>query len=191
MIFFVILQSLRRIKNIFSGIVWTLVLAYLSIIVLTHIPPVQAFIGAKVSQALEEKFNTKVSIGKINLGFLNRIIIDDVVILDQHQQRMLAASRVSVKFDYLPLAQGRVVISSTQLFGLDANLYKETAESKPNYQFLLDSLASKDTTQHTPLDLAIRSLVIRRGSLAYRQRDIAPRNGHFSFTDLKIGRAHV
>ena len=131
MIFFVILQSLRRIKNIFSGIVWTLVLAYLSIIVLTHIPPVQAFIGAKVSQALEEKFNTKVSIGKINLGFLNRIIIDDVVILDQHQQRMLAASRVSVKFDYLPLAQGRVVISSTQLFGLDANLYKETAESKP------------------------------------------------------------
>ena len=186
MIFFVILQSLRRIKNIFSGIVWTLVLAYLSIIVLTHIPPVQAFIGAKVSQALEEKFNTKVSIGKINLGFLNRIIIDDVVILDQHHQRMLAASRVSVKFDYLPLAQGRVVISSTQLFGLDANLYKETAESKPNYQFLLDSLASKDTTQHTPLDLAIRSLVIRRGSLAYRQRDIAPRNGHFSFTDLKL-----
>lgn len=186
MIFFVILHRLKRIKNIISGIVWTLVMVYLAIIVLTHIAPVQSFIAAKVSDALQEKFNTKVCIGKVNLGFLNRIIIDDVLIYDQHQERMLAASRISAKFDYIPLAQGRIVISSTQLFGLDANLYKETKDSKANYQFLLDSLASKDTTQHTPLDLSIRSLVIRRGNVAYRQRDISSEPGRFSLADIKL-----
>ena len=91
-----------------------------------------------------------------------------------------------VKFDYPPLTQGRIVISSAQLFGLNANLYRADAQSQPNYQFLLDSLASKDTTHHTPLDLAIRSLVIRRGQVAYRQRDVAAQNGVYSAEYLHL-----
>ncbi|MGI6223370.1 MAG: translocation/assembly module TamB domain-containing protein [Prevotella sp.] len=177
---------MKRLKTIISGIIWTFVLVYLAIIVLAHIPPVQAFIGSQVSNALEHKLGTRVSIGKVNLGFLNRIIIDDVVIFDQNKERMLSATRLSAKFDYLPLTQGRIAISSAQLFGLNANLYKTNSKAQPNYQFLLDSLASKDTTQHKPLDLAIRSLIIRRGQIAYRQRDIASQQGVFSTTDLQL-----
>ena len=177
---------MKRLKTIISGIVWTFVLVYLAIIVLAYIPPVQAFIGSKLSSALERKLGTKVWVGRVNLGFLNRIIIDDVTIFDQHSERMIAATRMSVKFDYLPLTQGRIVISSAQLFGLNANLYRADAQSQPNYQFLLDSLASKDTTQHAPLDLAIRSLVIRRGQVAYRQRDVVAQNGVFSPKNLHL-----
>jgi len=39
--------------------------------------------------------------------------------------------------------------------------------AKPNFQFVLDSLASKDTTSHTPLHLSINSLVIRHGNIKY------------------------
>ncbi len=49
-----------------------------------------------------------------------------------------------------------------------------------NIQFMLDSLASKDTTQHKPLDLRIGSVIIRHGSIAYNQRDIASAAGVFS-----------
>ena len=73
---------------------------------------------------------------------------------------MLKASRISAKFSYLELMKGRISITSAQIFGLNANLYKRNAEAKPNFQFVLDSLASKDTTQHTPLNLAISSLGI-------------------------------
>ena len=62
-----------------------------------------------------------------------------------------------------------------------------------NIQFVLDSLASKDTTRHTPLDLHIGSLIIRHGAVAYNQRDIAPKPGvfspqHLGITDLS---AHI
>ena len=116
----------------------------------------------------------------VNLGFFNRIIVDDVMMYDQQGDSMLFASRISAKVDYLPLTQGKISIASAQLFGLKANLYKQTANSKANFQFVLDSLASKDTTKHTPLDLHIGSLIIRHGAVSYHQRDIASPSGIFS-----------
>ena len=151
------------------------------LIVLLHIPTVQSFVGSQVAQALAGKFGTKVSIGRVNLGFLNRIIVDDVMMLDQQGDSMLYASRVSAKIDLIPLKDGKISISSAQLFGLNANLYKQTAKSQPNFQFVIDSLASKDSTKkHTPLDLHIGSLIIRHGAIAYNQRDVAPQKDVFS-----------
>lgn len=163
------------------------------LVVLLHVPPVQAFIGSEVAGALAQKFGTQVSIGKVNLGFFNRIIIDDVMMLDQKGDSMICASRVSAKLDFLPLKDGKISVSSAQLFGLNANIYKQDAKSPMNIQFVLDSLASKDTTRHTPLDLHIGSLIIRHGAVAYNQRDIAPEPGvfspqHLGITDLS---AHI
>lgn len=141
---------------------------------------VQAFIGNKVADALKQKFGTEVSVGKVNLGFLNRIIVDDVRMLDQQGDSMIYASRVSAKVDILPLKDGKISIASAQLFGLKANIYKQTADSKTNIQFVLDSLASKDTTKHTPLNLHIGSLIIRHGSVKYDQRDKVLTKGVFS-----------
>ena len=141
---------------------------------------VQAFIGDKVADALKQKFGTEVSVGKVNLGFLNRIIIDDVRMLDQQGDSMIYASRISAKVDILPLKDGKISIASAQLFGLKANIYKQTADSKTNIQFVLDSLASKDTTKHTPLNLHIGSLIIRHGSIKYDQRDKVLTKGIFS-----------
>ena len=141
---------------------------------------VQAFIGDKVADALKQKFGTEVSVGKVNLGFLNRIIIDDVRMLDQQGDSMIYASRVSAKVDIIPLKDGKISIASAQLFGLKANIYKQTADSKTNIQFVLDSLASKDTTKHTPLNLHIGSLIIRHGSIKYDQRDKVLTKGVFS-----------
>ncbi len=150
------------------------------LIVLLHLSPVQAFLGSEVSKAVGEKLGTKVTVGSVNLGFLNRLIIDDVMAFDQQGDSMLYASRISAKVDYLPLFSGKVSISSAQLFGMDARLYKQDAKSKPNFQFVIDSLASKDTTSHTPLDLHIGSLIIRHGSLRYDQRDQAEKKGIFT-----------
>ena len=168
--------DLNQAKHIINGILWSVIGLYVLLIVLTHVPPVQRFIGTQVSTVLSEKFGTTVKVGRVDLGFLNRIIIDDVLINDQQQQKMLRVARASVKFDITPLLDGKIVISSAQLFGLNANLY-QTKEKKLNCQFVIDSLASKDTLSHTPLDLRISSLVVRNGAVTYnhsiRVRDIS------------------
>lgn len=156
------------------------------LIVLLHLPPVQTFLGSTIADALSKKFGTEVSVGKVNLGFFNRIIIDNVRMLDQKGDSMIYATRLSAKVDILPLKDGKISISSAQLFGLNANVYKQDAKSPLNIQFMLDSLASKDTTKHTPLDLHIGSVIIRHGAIAYNQRDVAARSGVFSTQHIGV-----
>ena len=186
-------KTLKRFKHIISCIIWTILALYVILIVLLHLPPVQTFLGSTVATALAQKFGTEVSVGRINLGFFNRIIIDDVKMLDQKGDSMIYASRLSAKVDLLPLKDGKISVSSAQLFGLRANIYRQNAKSDMNIQFMLDSLASKDTTQHKPLDLRIGSVIIRHGSIAYNQRDIASAAGVFSPQHIGISNlsAHI
>ena len=177
---------MKKFKHICNGIIWTLIVLYLLLIVLMHLPSVQTFLGKEVAKALADKFGTKVEVGKVNLGFFNRIIIDDVMMYDQQGDSLIYASRLSAKIDYMAATQGKISVSSAQIFGLRANLYRQTAKSPANFQFVLDSLASKDTTQHKPLDLHIGSLIIRRGAIAYNQRDVAPRSGIFSPQHIRV-----
>lgn len=169
---------LKRVINI---TIWTIIGLYTAIVILLHIPFIQTFVGERVADALCHKFGTKVSIGRVDLGFVNRLIIDDTEMQDQQGKQMLRVSRISVKIDLLALANGEIEITSAQFFGLQANLYKATADSKPNFQFVVDSLASKDTTkQKTPLNLQINSLIIRNGSVSWRVLSRAYNSGKFS-----------
>lgn len=121
-----------------------------------------------VAKELSSILNTQLTIRKIDIGLLNRIIIDDVLLNDQSGKEMLKVTRLSAKFDIIPLFKGKVSISSVQLFGFNINLRKETPDTPPNFKFVLDAFASKDTVKKdNPLDLRINSILIRRGKLAY------------------------
>jgi hypothetical protein len=153
---------------------------------LLHIPAVKTCIGNTASNALAQKLGTKVEIQEINLGFLNRIILDGITIYDQQQQKLLTSSRASIKVNLLSLLQGKVSISSAQLFGATANTYRQTAQSKPNYQFVLDSLASKEPQKESKLDVTIGSLIIRNGTLIYHQNDAPKTIGQLNLKHLHI-----
>ena len=67
----------------------------------------------------------KIVIGRINIGLLNRIIIDDVLLDDQSGQEMLKVTRLSAKFDIMPFFKGKISVSSVQLFGFNIDLRKK------------------------------------------------------------------
>ena len=172
-------------KRIINITIWTLIGLYTAIIILLHIPSIQTYIGGCVADALCDKFGTKVKVGRVDLGFINRLILDDSYMQDKNGEQMLRVSRISVKINLLALANGQIEITSAQFFGLHANLYKATPEAKPNFQFVVDALASKGSTkQKTPLDLQINSLIIRNGEISYRVLSRPSRPGKFSADDI-------
>lgn len=129
-------------------------------------------IASEAAEILSQELKTKVSVGSVNLGLLNRAIIDDITIEDQQHRKMLLCHRLSAKVDILPLLNGRIAISSAQIFGLRAQIVKPSETEPLNCQFVIDALSSKDTTSHTPLDLHISSLVIRNTSVSYDRLDM-------------------
>ena len=82
-------------KRIINTIVWVVVSLYIILIILLHLPAIQGLMGSWTSDVLSKKLGTTVSIGRIDLGFVNRLIVDDICILDQKDKKMLKASRAS------------------------------------------------------------------------------------------------
>lgn len=159
---------------------------YFSMIVMLKLPPIQKSIGNWVSGMISEKINTNVEIGNIDLGFLNRIIIDDVKIYDQKDSLMLASTRLSAKLDIIEAMNGNISISSAQLFGLRAYLSKDNADAPFNFQFVIDSLSSKKKDSSSRLDLKVGSLIIRNGLICYDQKDYPKKQGRFSAKHIMV-----
>jgi hypothetical protein len=153
---------------------------------ISHLPVAQNRIGAFVAGVVEQKLGTHVTIGRVDPGFLNRIIIEDVTIWDQRNKEMVRVARLSAKVDIAPLIEGKISISSAQLFGAYLTFYRQNGKTAPNFQFALDSLASKNTTSHTPLDLRINTLIIRHTYLRYDQYDVAKTSDKFNPAHLLV-----
>ena len=184
---------MKALKHIINWTVWSLLALYLLVTGATRLPFCQDFIGGKIAQALSDKLGTHVRVGRVDIGLLNRITIDDVTILDQQNKQMLTVSRLSASIDLLPLSDGKIRISSAQLFGAHASFYQKDSLSKPNFQFVLDSLASKDTTSHTPLDLRVNTFILRHSSVRFDRQDKATTPGQFNPQHLYVSdiSAHV
>lgn len=161
--------------------------SYISIILLLNIPFIQQQISIVVAQELSSLLGSQLSVGRINMGFLNRIIIEDLLLNDQSGKEMLKVTRLSVKFEVMPLFQGKISVSNVQLFGFNINLEKQTPESDPNFQFVLDAFAPKDSIQKdNDLDLRINSLLIRRGKLSYNVLSAQETPGKFNPHHIRL-----
>ena len=139
--------GIKYIRSIIRSIIWAICTIYLVLIILLNIPSFQTFIGNRVAGSLEKKLGTKVRVGQIDIGLFNRIIINDALIADQTGKDMLSVNRLSAKIEWMPLFEGRISVTSAQVFGMKARLYCKDGKSKPNFAFLLDSLRSKDQTE--------------------------------------------
>ncbi|MBR5652525.1 MAG: translocation/assembly module TamB domain-containing protein [Prevotella sp.] len=181
-------RNIRTLKHIISAIIWTVIGLLLIVFILLRLPAVQEFLGQKVANALSEQLGTEVSVGKVDIGLLSsRITIDDVLVRDQRQKPMLSAARLSANMDFFSLFDGKVSVNSAQIFGLKGAFYQENAESRPNYAFVLDSLSNKDK-ESSPLDISIKSLIIRNAALSFNRLDLPPTHqfdtNHLSITDF-------
>ena len=162
---------------------------YLLFILTFSVPAVQEFMGRKAAGMLAQKLGTSVSIGRLDYGIPSHVTLYDVLIKDQQGKELLKATRLSTRIDLMQLAEGQISVATAQLFGAHAKLYRATADSKPNFQFVIDSLASKDTTSTSPLNLRINSLIIRRSSVTYDRLDAEETPGvinpnHLALTDI-------
>lgn len=160
---------------------------YAGAIILLNIPYIQHKVASVVASELHQKLQTNLSIGKVDVGFFNRIIIEDVNIDDQSGQPMLKAARLAAKVEILPLFEKTVNIRSIQLFGFDIHLYKKNPKAPLNCQFVIDAFKSKHpSTKPTPLNMRINALLIRRGAVSYDILSKPYHSEHFDVNHLHL-----
>ncbi len=160
---------MKLLRSLVTYALWGLLLVYVMILTAVRLPQVQTRLAHGVASAIGQLLDTEVTVGRVDLGLLNRVIIDSLRINDRAGQPMIRAGRLTARIEPLPLLEGKVSLSSAQLFGASLLFYQATPESKPNFQFALDALASEDTTQHKPFYLHIGSVIVRNVSAEWHQ----------------------
>ena len=181
------IKKLSYLVRIVVGIVMGTVLALL---LFTGMHSFQRWTAGRVADVLSAELDTHVEIGRLRIDLPNRVVLDDILLLDQHADTMLRAARLSTKVDILALAKQRIRLSNIQLFGYDIHLRRHAADEPYNFQFVIDKFASADTTQHTPLDLAINNIVVRRGDISHELMWMPARGGidpsHLHLHDISL-----
>jgi hypothetical protein len=140
---------------------------YLVLLLLLNIPSAQQGMTNFVCNQLSELLQGEVQIKHLEIGFLNRLILNDVSVKSPSGEEVLSAAKLSAKIDLLPLLQNEITFQSIQLFGLRLHLTEERPGEGANYQFLVDALASNDTTSTAIPSLRINALLIRQGQISY------------------------
>lgn len=160
----------KIIRYLFVSLLALVIILCLALLILPRFEGVQAYIGKRVEVALAEKLKTRVEVGSVNIGLPIRAVIDDVVVYDQKNKKMLKSKRISAGFQLITfLKSGKIIFTNAELLALDANICRDN-DNKYNFQFIVDAFASKDTT-HTPLNLQITRLRLQDCSLNWLDID--------------------
>ncbi len=146
--------------------------------------PVKQTLTRSVAQAAAEKLHTDVTIGDLQIGLFNRVVLTDVTINDQRNAPMLKAGRMTAKIELRSLFRSQLALRTVSLLDTDVNLYRTQADSADNFQFFIDALSSKEPKKTSTLDLRINSIILRRVNVRYDKR-------YMPFTPKKLNPSHL
>lgn len=117
---------------------------------------VQTYLTNKVSKYFLEKYNAKLTVKKIDITFLNRVVFHDVYIEDTKKDTLVFLKDFEAHLLRYDFEKNWVYLDKIVVDNVYANLYEDSAKVM-NFQFLLDAFASNDST---PKDTAKSDLKI-------------------------------
>lgn len=172
---------MKRLEKILVNVLGTIVGIYAAIVLLFSLPFMQQRLAVWTSRALSDYIGAEVGIGSINLGLLNRVVVSDVSLQEPSGQHMASVARVSASVNVVSLLKGEVRIGTAQLFGVRATLYRNTPDSEPNFQFLIDAFKSEEQKESAPFHLHVGSFIMRHADVSY---DVKSEQFHPNTLDL-------
>ena len=153
-------------KTIGFAFEWLLILI-IAFAFLIRSYPVQTYLAQQATAFLSKELNTKVEIGKVEIIFLNRIYLKDVLILDLKKDSLLYSKEILVKIDRLNFAKNEFTLGHTNLNtgAICINRDKNTGDF--NFQFLADYFSSDSKSKSEPAKLIFKNISISNFNLKY------------------------
>lgn len=160
---------------------------WLALLVVVSFPGVKAWIGKEVAATLCKTLGTRVDMGSVTLNLFNSVSIEDLTIYDQANKQMLRVNRIDGAIDLWALLGNKVRITNLKLIKGNGIFYRQTSKDKPNYQFVIDSLAPKPDKQGG-LEVSLYAMATRDLQIKYDVLDAPQSDGLVDFNHIDITR---
>jgi hypothetical protein len=176
---------------------WILIL-FIAFAFLIRSYPFQTYLAQQATSFLSKELNTKFEIGRVEIVFLNKILLKDVLVLDKKKDSILHSKEIRLKIDKINLTKNLFVIAKTELNYGTICLNRDNKTGDYNYDFIADYFSSDSKSKSKPATLIFNEIAIndfrfkyddfRKGQLDYgldydhiKIEDLA-----FNISDLQI-----
>ncbi len=142
----------------------------LIVLLLIQTAPVQNFARKKVVSFLEQKLDTKVEIGGLDITFPKMLVLEGVYIEDQTKDTLLAGRQLKVDIDLFKLLSNEIQINEINLNGITVKIKRQLPDTLFNFQFIIDAFASeqaKPANDTTGMKMAIEKVIIDDTRVVY------------------------
>ena len=150
--------GLRRVGRVFIKILIGILAFFIIIMLLVQAPPVQNFARKKIVTFLENKLGTRVSIGKINIGIPNKVLLENVYLEDMQKDTLLSGGRLKANINMFKLINSNVEIRELEIENMTAKVKRVLPDTVFNFQFIIDAFAPKNAS--TPADTAALKIAL-------------------------------
>lgn len=162
-------------------IIGSIITLLLLIIFLIRIPSVQNYVVGKVTNYVENKINTPVRIGYINIEFPTKIVLENIYFEDQSRDTLLAGEKLKVDISMFKLLKNTVEVQDISLHGITAKINRTLPDSTFNFDYIVNAFVTqKESTVAAPDTSS--ALVINLDKILFEKV-------HFVYNDEVIGTA--
>lgn len=144
----VLLKLLKILAWLVGGIVILLIL----VVILIQVPAVQQFAKKKIVVFLEKKLQTKVAIGRLDINFPKRIVLENIYFEDQRKDTLLYGDTIRVDIALLKLLKNEVELNHLELNGIRANIYRLSPDTVFNFNYIIKAFSSEEKTEKVSSD---------------------------------------
>lgn len=159
---------MKKIKKSIGIVLIGIVLLCTIPVVLLYIPYFQQKVTHVLTELLEKKIGSEVSIGYTELTPFSQLVLTDVYAKDQSGDSLLYVHKLAAKFEFWSLLQGQIRFHSVRLSDFDVQLNKNAADGKLNIQYIIEAFRTENKiTQETGIDLIINNITLKKGRFSY------------------------
>lgn len=164
---------LAKIGRVTGIVLLSLVGLVLILLLLIQTAPVQNFARKKAVVFLENKLKTKVEIGRIDIDFPKKLVLENIYIEDRQKDTLVAGHQLKVDIDMWKLLSSEIQINEINLNGVTTKIKRQLPDTTFNFQFIVDAFVPATTTpKATPADtsalkMAIEKIIVDKTKLVY------------------------
>lgn len=120
--------------------------------------PVQTFLAKKAAEFLSKEWNTTVEVGSVSIIFIDRVALDDVLVLDHDKDTLASIHTIYATLDKLDLKKNVIDLGAAELDGGVIHLSRDKKTGAFNFQFIIDYFKSDKPTKTKPMAVSLRTV---------------------------------
>lgn len=106
---------------------------------------VQTYLTQLFANQLSKQIHSKITVGKVNIAFFNKVILNDVLVEDQKSDTLFYAQKLSARIDTLKIRKKQISIDELSLIGNKINIERDSA-AHFNFSYIIDAFRTQKDT---------------------------------------------